>query len=105
MQAIKRQRLGAQRWRALLARFAGSGLTVTAFCRREAIGTASFYRWRALFGTASTVVVQSLVAQASPRARADFVDLGPLVTTEAAPARFELRLDLGGGLMLHLVRG
>jgi hypothetical protein len=31
-----------------------------------------------------------------------FVDLG---TLSASGSRFELRLDLGGGVLLHLVRG
>jgi 4-diphosphocytidyl-2C-methyl-D-erythritol kinase len=33
-------------WRALLLRFSGSGLTVSAFCERESVSTASFHRWR-----------------------------------------------------------
>lgn len=105
MQAIKRQRLGVQAWRALLVQFAGSGLTVAAFCRRESISTASFYRWRSQLGAAAADAAQSPVARALPGATADFVDLGPLITTGASPARFELRLDLGGGLMLQLWRG
>jgi len=35
-------------WRSLLSRFAPSGLGVKAFCRREAISAASFYRWQGL---------------------------------------------------------
>ncbi len=107
MQGIRRQRRGAQAWRALLAQFAGSGLTVAAFCRRESVGTASFYRWRSQLApaSASAITVRSPVAQAAPHATADFVDLGPLLTTASAPAHFELRLDLGGGLVLQLRRG
>lgn len=62
MQAIKRQRLGVQAWRALLVQFAGSGLTVAAFCRRESIGTASFYRWRSQLGASSADATQLPVA-------------------------------------------
>ena len=102
MQGIRRQRRSARAWRALLAQFAGSGLTVAAFCRREAVGTASFYRWRSQLGPTSVDAAQLPVA--SPDATADFVDLGPLLTTASAPARFELRLDLGGGLVLQLRR-
>jgi len=42
----KRKRLGEAAWRELLARFAASGLSAAAFCRREAISAASFYRKR-----------------------------------------------------------
>jgi len=41
------QRNEAQ-WRTLLSRFSDSGLSVSVFCRREAVSTASFYRWRGL---------------------------------------------------------
>ena len=35
-----------------------------------------------------------------------FVDLGMLrAAATSQPERFELRLDLGGGVILHLVRG
>ncbi len=105
MQRIRRQRLGVQAWRALLARFSSSGLTVAAFCRHESIGIASFYRWRSQLGLASAVAAQSPVAQAPADATADFVDLGPLTTSGSVPARLELHLDLGGGLVLQLRRG
>jgi transposase-like protein len=35
-----------QRWRELLRRFAGSGLTVRAFCRQHRLAEPSFYWWR-----------------------------------------------------------
>jgi hypothetical protein len=41
-----RRRLGEAGWRALLGRFAGSGLGVAAFCHREGVSAASFHRWR-----------------------------------------------------------
>ena len=36
---------------------------------------------------------------------ASFVELGALEPEHARPGRLDLRLDLGGGLTLHLVRG
>lgn len=105
MERIKRRRLSAGAWRGVLARFASSGLTVQAFCRRELISTASFYRWRSLLEGASADVERppkvSIAATASPTP--GFVDLGTLRPTGSS--RLELRLDLGGGLLLHLVRG
>ncbi len=43
--------------------------------------------------------------QVSSVTAAPFVDLGAIATAPSAPSRLELRLDLGGGLTLHLVRG
>jgi hypothetical protein len=46
MEQIKRRRLGADAWRAILERFSRSDLTVLAFCQQEAVSVASFYLWR-----------------------------------------------------------
>ncbi len=44
----------ALRWRAILRRQAGSGLSVAAFCRRSRIPQASFYVWRRKLRDATT---------------------------------------------------
>jgi transposase-like protein len=90
-------RRSRQEWRSLLARFDDSGLGVDAFCRREGISAASLYRWRALLGAAGDEGKAEVVSKA-----ATFVDLGAL--SSAGAARIELKLDLGDGLVLHLVR-
>jgi hypothetical protein len=85
-------------WRSLVSRFKASGLGVRAFCRREAVSAASFYRWQRLLsderdhdGDHGTVP--------------EFVDLGALnLAVPAARPRIDLTLDLGDGLILHLVR-
>ena len=107
MQAIKRRRrLGAEAWRGLLARFVVSGLTVTAFCEREAVSAASFYRWRMQLGGQPLATARSALPTAVvSRAQTAFVDLGALTQASASSSCFELRLDLGGGLLLSLVRG
>ncbi len=109
MKAIKRRRLSKQAWDAVMRRFDGAGMTVSDFCAREGLNTASFYRWRARLGaagdvqrTARRVKPQSLSVQPSA---ASFIELGSL----AVPARdtcnaLELRLDLGGGIVLQIVR-
>lgn len=86
-------------WGALLSRFARSGLSVEAFCQREAISVASFYRWRGLLGE------RHLDAEEvhHPPAPA-FVDLGTLNSLSSSRPRLDLKLDLGDGLILHLVR-
>lgn len=91
------QRNEAQ-WRLLLSRFSDSGLSVSVFCRREAVSTASFYRWRGLLDRRH--VGEGLPVVSEPA----FVDLGTLRGESARGAPVELRLDLGGGLTLHLVR-
>ena len=84
----------------LLQRFAASGGGVEAFCQREAISPASFYRWRARLG--------SQVKGAMPVREYNapvFVDAGTLSVKPAPSARLELKLDLGEGWVLQLVRG
>ncbi len=86
-------------WRSLLARFGGSGMGVEAFCRREAISQASFYRWRRLLGNASVGAIVAAHDTAAP-----FVDLGTLDGHSAPRPQLDVRVDLGDGLVLHLVR-
>jgi putative transposase len=96
----KGSRRSRHEWQSLLAKLDGSDLGVDAFCRREAISAASLYRWRTLLNDRSDndeVVV-------STRAPA-FVDLGTLNSASSSRSRIELKLDLGDGLTLHLVRG
>jgi hypothetical protein len=95
----KGSRRSQQEWRSLLAEFGGSGLSVEAFCRRQAISAASFYRWRGLLGDGSA----ECGGEHRETAPA-FLDLGPLTPTGALRPRLELKLDLGDGLVLHLVR-
>lgn len=101
MEVMKRRQLSADAWRAVLGRFAESGLTVQAFCEREAVAVASFYQWRAKVGGAVGEPKSHATAGESLK-RAGFVDLGAL---SASVSRMELRLDLGGGVLLHRVRG
>ena len=87
------------RWRALLSRFSDSGLSVRAFCRREALSAASLYRWRGRLQRHAGG--KDLTVRSQPA----FVDLGVLgAQSMRGTAPVELRLELGGGLTLHLVR-
>ena len=98
----KRIRRNDIQWRALLSRFSTSGLSVAGFCEREVVSTASFYRWRGL------IEEHDGGEGVSVANRSAFMDLGTLSTASSAPVSFaatlDLRLDLGGGLSLHLVR-
>jgi putative transposase len=93
----KGSRRSRHEWRSLVGKFEGSGLGVEAFCRREAISAASLYRWRGLLNDGGDRVETAIINKAPT-----FVDLGTL--NSAAAPRIDLRLDLGDGLVLHLVR-
>jgi hypothetical protein len=92
-------------WRSLLSRFASSSLSVKAFCQREAISASSFYQWRGQLGDAQQKSLSDdrggRVGQGSASA---FVDLGALNLAPSPRPRIDLKLDLGDGLILHLVR-
>ncbi|HVX90765.1 MAG TPA: transposase [Candidatus Paceibacterota bacterium] len=98
--AKRRARLGVPGWRAVLRRFEESGLSVREFCEREGLGQASFYRWRKRLSDESVHPV-TMAPREAPKA-AGFLDLG---TLSAKGTRLELRLDLGAGVVMHLVRG
>ena len=106
MEKIGRERRSEGAWREIVERQSQSGLSVKAFCERESIKAASFYGWRSrLHGEvrdkgASTRAPRRAARLEKPTG--EFIDLGAL---NANRSRFEVRLDLGGGVLLHLVRG
>lgn len=113
MGATRRRRLSEAQWRDLLDRFEPEGETVAAFCAREGVCAASFYRWRArLTGPAagaSRAGRKPGTSAVLPRRAGGFVDLGSLAPAASAePARVAagllLRLDLGGGVVLQISR-
>lgn len=96
----RRQRLGEAGWHAALKRFSESGQDVREFCEREGLGQASFYRWRRRLSDELRGDETEATREASKPA--GFLDLG---TLSAKSTRLELRMDLGAGIVLHLVRG
>lgn len=106
----KRRRLDEQSWRAMLERFDGAAMTVAEFCVREGLTRSSFTRWRARLRPGPQRVRASGSAAAKAAAGAPkppFVELGVLGAATAAAAEhagLDLRIELGGGLSLHLVR-
>lgn len=95
---VRRRRRSADEWRALVTRFEGSNLGAAAFCLGEGISVASLHRWRGLLAGDGDGRLETAPS---------FVDLGALAPgVPGAPAgRLEVKLDLGGGMVLHLVRG
>ena len=128
---IKRKHLGEKAWRDVVTRFEASGLGVTAFCRREGVGIGSLRLWRerltktsAPTAARSAPVIDASVplSTSSPSApppappapkpkpapaptAPKFIELGTLGQASVGTGRLEIKLDLGGGLSLHLVRG
>jgi hypothetical protein len=100
---VKRRRhLDEDAWREMIARFPGTGMTLEAFCGAEGVCMTSFRRWRArLLGGPAVVATPALAGRAAQPA--GFIDLGELGGGGTRPG-LELRLDLGGGISLHLVR-
>jgi hypothetical protein len=102
MHKIKGRRRDGSAWREILSRLEGSGLSVQEFCRREGLDAWSVYRWRTRLGTGGGQEVISAPACEKPSA-GGFIDLGALA--DSGGSRLEVRLDLGAGVLLTLVRG
>jgi hypothetical protein len=98
----KRIRRGAAGWRKLISRQSSSGLSVPEYCRRESINASLFRRWQLrLMGSQPGGDVSTgrplAVEDAAP-----FIDLGEL---RSGRSRMQVRLDLGGGIVLSIARG
>ncbi|MBU0717257.1 MAG: hypothetical protein KJ749_03335 [Planctomycetes bacterium] len=74
----------ASRWRGILLRQAGSGLSVAAFCRQSRIPPASFYVWRRKLREAAAFTEVRVRSEHNPR-------------KDAPPAQRALELVLPGG--------
>jgi len=109
MSGQRRRRLDVRSWREVLGRFDGAGTKVSEFCAREGVCESSFYRWRSRLGMPRDGVTAAAAVQAQPLAvepsGASFIDLGSLDgASRDSVGALELRLDLGGGVVLQIVR-
>jgi hypothetical protein len=99
MKKTRRIRRSEATWRELFSRQAASGMRASEFCRREGINKNVFHRWRvALLGTGARRAVSTTVARSEP---SSFIDLGAL---SVPTSRWEVRLDLGHGMVLSVAR-
>jgi putative transposase len=89
-------------WRELVARQDQSGLSVQAFCRQERLNVWTFYGWRSRLRKSAAMAEHRDVVSEQNREPAGFIDLGAL---GGGSSRWEIRLDLGGGVVLQVVRG
>jgi len=103
-----------QAWRDHIARHAKSGKTITAFCRSEGLSEGGFYAWRNRLR--ANTGYEALTQRPTP---APFIDLGVVQSTTkteqvshvalhpnttTATAGIEIRIDLGGGIVLTVAR-
>jgi transposase-like protein len=95
------RRRSVETWRELVARQAGSGLSVQAFCRQERLNTWTFYGWRSRLRE-RTAAAETAAVSGSTEPATGFIDRGAL---SRSSSRGEIRLDLGGGVVLQVVRG
>src|SRR6185437_16358902 len=87
-------------WRELVARQERSGLSVQAFCRQERLNAWTFYGWRSRLRKSAAVAEGRGVVREQNREPAGFIELGPLI---GGSSPCEIRLDLGGGVVLQVV--
>lgn len=99
-------------WRERVARQSASGKTIADYCRQEGIGNSTLSAWRKRLG------VVGAAAQKPAAVAAPFLDLGPVKGAkpwahpasltgnppDESPASIELRLELGGGVVLRIAR-
>ncbi len=95
------RRRSIETWRELVAGQTSSGLSVQAFCRQERLNPWTFYGWRSRLRK-RTAVTEATAVGGSAEPTAGFIDLGAL---SRSSSRCEIRLDLGGGVVLQVVRG
>ena len=96
---VTHQRRSAEEWREIFERRAASGLPIAAFCQREGIAKSSYARWRTQLAHAE----RDAGTELSPTGLG-FVDAGVLAHRDTGD-RIDLRLELGHGIVLHVVRG
>lgn len=84
-------------WLVLLQKFAVSNLSVATFCRQEGISQYNFYKWRNQLSLLRS-------SHSPPDDTPSFVELGSLNSPAMNCSRLDIHLELGGGLVLHLVR-
>ncbi len=97
------RRRSVETWGELVARQVRSGLSVQAFCRQERLNTWTFYGWRSrLRGRTARAETAAVGGSRETEPTAGFIDLGALGSSSP---RCEIRVDLGGGVVLQVVRG
>jgi putative transposase len=100
MDQIKRIKRSEATWRELFARHSTSGVSVQDFCRAEGINPGVFRRWRSMLN--GGIEGQKTPSRTVAKAVTPFIDIGAV---GAGRSRMEVRLELGGGVVLTVARG
>lgn len=99
----KQARRSESEWRALMRVFSRSSETRTRFCERHGVALSTFDWWRSRLRREASARAVSNTAPSRPGAL--FVELAeedkPVV---AAPAHWDMELELGAGVFLRLRR-
>ena len=120
MNGKRKRREGAVVWGERVVSQSHSGLSVEQYCKREGLGTGSFYRWRARLRREAGGDIQEVrrgpqkehwrdsAGEMPSTGTGGFIDLGSLPVAKGEPPRdltgWAIRLELGGGVVLHLER-
>ena len=94
----------AEFWREKVRDQAGSGLSVSAFCRGEGISASSFYRWRRLLGEGDGAVGATDRPPALPRENV-FVPVSVVGPAPALVSDTPIELILRSGVLLRVRPG
>ena len=106
---VTRQRTPVQ-WSAVMAQFGQSGLSVPRYCKQMGMSQSNFYRQRSLLSGNKPAAAKRKSARVN---RHGFVDLGALgdgaemptkVDSLAISERINVRVELGGGVVLQITR-
>ena len=100
MDKIKRIKRSEATWREIFSRHVSSGLSVLEFCRAEGLNPGVFRRWRSALNDGIQAEQSKVCTKA--KVGAPFIDIGAV---GAGSSRMEVRLELGGGVVLTVARG
>ena len=109
--ASRKQRISRspEQWRDLVTEQRRSGLGLGEFCRRVDASTTAFAKWRKHFAdvpelaVGTRAILRKRDAASADEKAATFVEIAsPMRAVETG---VKLRLDLGGGIVLEVVRG
>jgi transposase-like protein len=87
----ERDAVKERRWRDLVKRHVGGGLSVREFCRREQLTESAFYAWR-------RTITERDKARGGRRQEPAFV---PAVVTEEPPREASIAIELADGSVLR----
>lgn len=91
----------------MIERQRASGLSILAFCEREGVSRSSFGRWRALLAKRTTGALEECTVGEAAAVAAQcggFVDAG-MLRMAGVSEPVEMRLELGGGIVVTIRRG